>query len=245
MKTIYLKIIGHVFLALWQVTIYFPLSDQVKKDRMIKRWCNQLLEMLEINLPILELNSLSKGRVLIVSNHISWLDIMVINAITPTRFVAKSEVKKWPIFGYFADQLNTLYIQRNNRGDVQKMVVSLIDALNDGQRICIFPEGTSSDGRQILEFRSNLFEAVIGSNATCVPIALVYKEANTGSLSTAPAYIGEMGLIDSIKNIVKSPPIDVLISVGEISGGYTTRKELSDKAWQKISEMHQLILSKA
>ena len=239
MKMTYLKIIGHVLSAIWQVTFYFPWVDNSSKDRRIKNWCQKLLKILEINLQLSGFDSLPSGGILFASNHISWLDIMVINAAMPVRFVAKSEVKQWPIFGYLADQLNTLYIQRNNRGDVSKMVGQLINALNKGESICIFPEGTSSDGLTVLPFRSNLFEAVINSNSNCMPLAITYKDSMTRQQSIAPAYFGEINLIKSIKNIVNSSPIDVFISVIDVTNTNRTRKELCDEVWKKVNQMHQ------
>ena len=240
MKMTYLKIIGHILSAIWQVTFYFPWINKSSKDRRIKKWCQKLLKILEVNLQLSGFDSLPPSGILFASNHISWLDIMVINAAMPVRFVAKSEVKQWPIFGYLADQLNTLYIQRNNRGDVSQMVGQLVNALNDGERICIFPEGTSSDGSTVLPFKSNLFEAVIISNSHCMPLAITYKDLVTGQQSIAPAYFGEMNLIESIKNIVNSPPIDVLVSVNAMTSSYRTRKELCDEVWEKVNQMHQL-----
>lgn len=240
MKMTYLKIIGHILSAIWQVSFYFPRADNGSKNLRIKKWCRDLLKILEINLKISGFDSLPAGGILFASNHISWLDIMVINAILPVRFVAKSEVKKWPIVGYLANQLNTLYIDRNNRGDLSKMVAKLVDALNEGEQICIFPEGTSSDGTKVLALRSNLFEAVIASNSICIPIAITYKDLITKKHSVAPAYFGEMSLIKSIKNIVNSPPLEVLVLANELTQVYKTRKELSDEVWEKINQMHRL-----
>ena len=240
MKMTYLKIIGHVLSAILQVTLYFPWIDKASKDRRIKKWCQKLLKVLEINLQLRGFESLPSGGILFASNHISWLDIMVINAAMPVRFVAKSEVKQWPIFGYLADQLNTLYIQRNNRGDVYKMVGQLINALNEGESICIFPEGTSSDGLSVLPFRSNLFEAVIDSNSKCMPMTIIYKDSMTGRSTINAAYFGEMNLIQSITNIVNSRAINVLLSVKGITGSYKTRKELCDEVWNNVNQMHQI-----
>jgi 1-acyl-sn-glycerol-3-phosphate acyltransferase len=239
MKLTYLKVFGHIISAIWQVAFYFPRANTASKNRRIKNWCKKLLKILEINLITSGFDSLPNGGILFASNHISWLDIMVINAILPVRFVAKSEVKKWPIIGYLADQLNTLYIHRNDRGDVKKMVVQLVDALNDGQLICIFPEGTSSDGTSVLGFRSNLFEAVIDSKASCMPIAISYHERKSSRITSLPAYFGDMSLITSINNLVKSQPIDVIVSVCAITQVYQTRKELSQEAWGMVNEMRQ------
>lgn len=223
--------------AVWQVSFHFPKATDAMKAKMIQAWCKKLLDILEVSLSFPVNNFTSGSGILFVSNHISWLDIIVINAAMPMRFLAKSEVKDWPLFGYLANKLNTVYVQRENRSDARKAVENLIDVLNEGQRICIFPEGTSSDGLSILKFKSNLFESVIASDAICIPLALTYKDVTSLEISTAPAYWGEISLIESIKNIVNASPMMATISIGAVIDDCETRKAMSLNAWEQIDQM--------
>lgn len=239
MKFTYFKLLGHVISAIWQVTIYFPFLANEIKTKKIQIWCSKLLDIFEIKIKTIDFGDFPIQGALLVSNHISWLDIMVINAVSPVRFVAKSEVKNWPIFGYLADKLGTLYIKRGYRIDTQRSVNDLANAIIDKQTICIFPEGTSTDGSKVLEFKSNLFESVVLSNAVCLPIALSYKNQITCESSNSPAYYGEVGLFESIRNLVNSPPICATVSIGLPIYPSISRKDISLKAWDQVRQMRE------
>lgn len=151
-----------------------------------------------------------------VANHISWLDIHVINSLKPMIFVAKSDVAQWPIFGWIAQKIGTIFIRRDKLSDLKRVIQLIQSKIHQRQAICIFPEGTSSDGRQVLEFRSNLFEVVSHTPHQIIPLAIQYQE--DGMYSDRAAFIGDMGLIDSIGRVMQSnslvadvylaPPID-------------------------------------
>ena len=115
---------------------------------------------------------------LIVANHTSWLDILVLAAATGTRFVSKAEIGTVPLIGWLADQNHTLYIDRAQRGDAHGQVRRIAGALDDPQPLTVFPEGTTSDGRRLLPFRSTLLQAVAPPPPLAVvrPVAVDYHE---------------------------------------------------------------------
>lgn len=236
----YIWIIAHILYALLIVASIFPWASQTNKNRLIQYWCRGLLKILNVELEVHQQEQLPQSGYLMVSNHISWLDIHVINSFLPVRFVAKSEVASWPIFGWLADQLNTLYIKRDNNGEAKKMVGIVSGSLIQGDRICVFPEGTSSDGLDVLEFRPNLFQASIDASAPCIPIALDYVDSKTGVRSTATAFIGDMGLIESIVKIVKSPKMRVNLYLGKPYIDCFDRKVLAIESRKAIIEMRQM-----
>jgi 1-acyl-sn-glycerol-3-phosphate acyltransferase len=148
------------------------------------------------------------------SNHISWLDIQVINAFKPVRFVAKSEVRGWPVFGWMAAQLGTVFIRRDSARHARQ-VVDQIAAVLKIESVCIFPEGTSTAGESVLPFKPNLFESAILAKAPVIPVAIAYRSRSTGLRSDAPAFIGEMGLVESMSNVISNRDIEVHLSLLE------------------------------
>jgi 1-acyl-sn-glycerol-3-phosphate acyltransferase len=151
---------------------------------------------------------------LLASNHISWLDIHVINAFKPVRFVAKSEVRGWPVFGWMAEQLGTVFIRRDSARHARQVVDQMAEVLKV-ESVCIFPEGTSTSGESVLPFKPNLFESAILANAPVSPIALAYRSKSTGLRSDAPAFIGDMGLLESMSNVIKNRDIEVYLHLME------------------------------
>jgi 1-acyl-sn-glycerol-3-phosphate acyltransferase len=178
---------------------------------------------------------------LIVSNHVSWIDIHVVNTVSPVIFVAKSDVAKWPIFGWIARRIGTIFIVREKISDIKRVLNLMAQYLVSRKIVCIFPEGTSTDGKTVLNFRSNLFQAAIQSKTRVIPICIAYKEM--GRYSDVTAFIGEMGLIDSIKKMLKSSDMEVHVHILEPLSDIDSRQELADRAHQLIRtvvEMHHL-----
>ncbi len=231
----YFSIIRHLFYGFYVVIVRFRSANPFQREVIIQLWSLQLLKILDVKLEIRgDLSAHDRG-VLYVCNHISWLDIHVINAWRPMRFVAKKEVGKWPIFGWFAKQLNTLFIDRQMRGDSFNISSQMAKGLSQQDRICIFPEGTSSDGEVVLPFKPNLFQSAIEANVPCQPISILYESLLTGQMSKGPAFIGDMGLIESIANTIRAKPLRVIITIAPICETISDRKALSLEAWNHIN----------
>lgn len=231
----YLEITCHIFYGFYVVIAQFRFANQVKRDQLLTLWSQKLLQILGVRLEIQGELPDQVGGVLYVSNHISWLDIHVINAWRPMRFVAKKEVGEWPVFGWFAKQLNTLFIDRQKRGHSKNISLQMAQALTSGGQICIFPEGTSTDGLIVLPFKPNLFQAAIDAKVVCQPISITYTHERDGAISRAPAFIGDMGLLESIANTVKGAPLKVSLRLSPICERNEDRKSLSEEAWEKIN----------
>lgn len=228
-----LLLILHVLSALIQLVFFFFLSQKIRAC-LIQIWSRQLLKILNIKVVIdgdQTLLHIQQGF-LMASNHISWLDIHVINTMQPVVFVAKADVADWPIFGWIAKMIGTIFVKREKLSDLKRVIQAIKRQLHEQQTVCIFPEGTSSDGRQLLEFRSNLFEAVAHSQIKILPIALSYQENQKYSDRTA--FIGDMGLIDSIKRIMQSDQIVAHIKVCAPQSAQDSRQKTADQARQAI-----------
>ncbi len=209
-----LRIIAHVLKGCFILLLVFPWLKTGQRHHSIRKWCKQLLGIFQMRLSVIGEEQLEEAHYLMAANHISWIDIHVINAFKPHYFVAKAEVANWPIFGWMAKQLGTLFIERGKASSIRKMVQEVAAQLHQ-KAICIFPEGTSTDGWQVAPFKPNLFEAAIVASAPVYTLAIQYFELQTGKKTMAPAFIGDMGLLDSMWKLICSPPIcaEIRISV--------------------------------
>jgi 1-acyl-sn-glycerol-3-phosphate acyltransferase len=233
-----LRLIGQVFKGCFILLLVFPWLKAEQRHQSIRKWCTQLLGIFRMRLSVIGAEQLEDIHYLMAANHISWIDIHVVNAFKPHYFVAKSEVASWPIFGWMAKQLGTLFIERGKANSIRNMVQEVASQLNQ-KAIFIFPEGTSTDGKQVAPFKSNLFEAAIVADAPIYSLAIQYFDLQTGKKTTAPAFIGEMGLVDSMWKLICSPPICAQLSIIGKLPALNDRKALAELSQSLITERLQ------
>ncbi|WP_216139142.1 1-acyl-sn-glycerol-3-phosphate acyltransferase [Polynucleobacter sp. MWH-Berg-3C6] len=183
--------------------VLFPFLNANSKKQHIQRWSKRLLKIFGIQLQVNNADALIDSSYLLAANHVSWMDIHAINTFKPIRFVAKSEVEQWPIFGWMAKQLGTVFINRESSRHARQVVTNMAVLLTT-QSICIFPEGTSTIGKSVQTFKPNLFEAAAQAEVPVCTLALAYFDRITGQHSEVPAFIGDMGLIGSMASILKN-----------------------------------------
>ncbi len=151
-----------------------------------QRWCLRLLEIMAVELRVH--GPLRGGGVLLVSNHVSWLDIPVIAAARPCYFLSKDEVSRWPLIGWIARSVGTLFIRRGG-GESRAKVKEIRERLGRGQGVLVFPEGTTTDGTGVRRFFAPLFAAAEGG-VPVQPVAIRYRDA-AGRPDTGVAFIGD------------------------------------------------------
>jgi len=196
-------------------------------QRTIPHWCHRILCAL-IGVRIRQLGRRSSGSpTLILSNHVSWLDICVISALSPVAFVAKSEVAGWPVFGWLAKLQRTIFIDRKARHRTGAATREIAGRLLGGDAVVLFAEGTSSDGTRVLPFRSSLVGAVhhaLGhsthhTSITVQPMSLAYTGFSGVPMGRAlrqrMAWYGDADLIPHLVQVLASGAIDVTVSWGE------------------------------
>ena len=236
---VWTRILLHVISGVCTLLFIFPFVSQTQKDRHIQQWSKQLLKIFHIQLRVVGANKLVSTPYLLASNHISWLDIHVINAFKPVRFVAKSEVRAWPVFGWMAVQLGTVFIRRDSARHARQ-VVDQMAAVLTAESVCIFPEGTSTAGESVLPFKPNLFESAILAKVPITPVAIAYRSRSTGLRSDAPAFIGEMGLLESMSNVISNRDIEAHLSLLEpyliSNAANPDRKELAVYCQESIAK---------
>lgn len=147
------------------------------------------------------------GSALLVANHVSWLDIPLLGALLPMQFVAKQEVRDWPLLGWLAAQAGTLFIKRGGRNAAQSVIDDMVARLTVGRSIMLFPEGTTTTGRGVRRFHSRLFGAAIQSQVMVQPIAIRYL--HKGRPHPVVPFVGEADLISHIHNLLKVDDIEV------------------------------------
>ncbi len=195
-----LRLVVHLLQGLLTVALLFPFHAKQRRCHAVKIWSGDLLRILGVSLHAH--GSPARIRPLMfVANHVSWLDIFVLNAVIPVRFVAKSEVRSWPAIGWLSARTGTLFIERGRRRDTARVSGLVAEALQAGDVVAVFPEGTTTDGSQVLRFHSSLLQPALAAEAGVQPVALRF-ERNDGSVCVEAAYDGDKSLWHTLLQIV-------------------------------------------
>ena len=210
-----LRGIWHVLMGWFTIYFRFPQLSPQQREARVQVWAMQLLRIWDIELKVRGQPVLT-GPTLMVCNHISWLDIVVIHATLHCRFVSKSELREWPLIGTLATGAGTLYIQRENRKDASRMVKEMARSLGEGDVLAVFPEGTTSDGFDMLPFHANLIQSAIEANSPVQPLALQYVDAATNEISTAARFVGDDTLVGSIWQTLNARHLKAVVNFGQL-----------------------------
>ncbi|WP_079077833.1 lysophospholipid acyltransferase family protein [Streptomyces sp. CdTB01] len=165
----------------------------------VRRWCRWIVRAAGVRVRITGAD-VPAGGLLLVANHISWLDIPLLAAVRPARMLAKSDIRDWPVAGPLAALGGALFIDRNRLRALPGTVARIADALRAGQAVGVFPEGSTWCGRAQGSFRRAVFQAALDAHVPVQPVRLRYRIA--GAPSTAPAFIGEDSLLASVWRVV-------------------------------------------
>ena len=231
-----LRGIWHVLSGWFTIYFRFPQLNPLQREARVQAWAMQLLRVWEIELEVRG-QPVVAGPALLVCNHISWLDILVIHATRHCRFVAKSELREWPLIGTLATGAGTLYIERENRKDALRMVKEMAQALKDGGVLAVFPEGTTGDGIDLLPFHANLIQSAIHADAPIQPLALQFIDTQTQSISMAARFVGDDTLLFSIWRTLNARTLKAVVNFGQsqLSEGRNRR--------QWANDLHQNVMS--
>ncbi|MDQ2821668.1 MAG: 1-acyl-sn-glycerol-3-phosphate acyltransferase [Pseudomonadota bacterium] len=229
------RIAVHLTLGLAICATVFPWAGAALRTRIVRRWSGALLRICRVQLePMAGVAAL--GHALVVANHVSWLDIFVINACQPCRFVAKAEIRAWPVFGWLAAKARTVFIARGSRRELRHIFKGIVDALHEGERVAFFPEGTTARQGHLLPFHANLFEAAIDAHVALQPYALAYVDA-AGQPHASIDYEGDITFGQSIKMILSGPPVRArLTCLAPIDTAGAHRRDLARAAQDAVEE---------
>ncbi len=217
----------HLVAGLWTTVVVFPFAQPEGRRKRIRSWSARLLRLLDVEARVSGALDIGEGNVLIVANHISWLDIFVLNAHRPARFVAKSELARWPLAGRMFRNVGTIFVVRERRRDTRRVNDDAARALVGGDVVAVFPEGTTTDGGSVLRFRTALLQPIVESRGRVQPVAIRYQSAH-GMRSTAPAYVGDESFITSFWRVCgERRLVAELIATPLIAAERVHRRELA------------------
>lgn len=221
------RITLHFLHGLSTVLFTFPSLDAHARRVRIRRWSRRLLHLLCVDIRIS--GALAHPNVLVVANHVSWLDIFALHSVGPVRFIAKSEIARWPLIGRLVRGVGTLFIERARRRDTHRVNREMATALDDGDIVAVFPEGTVTNGTRLLPFKGSLLQPVIDTAGCVQPVAIRYRTP-AGETSLAPAY-DDVTFLHSLWRICGERALVVdLVAAQPLSTAGAQRRELARQA---------------
>ena len=222
----------HTLQGLAICALLFPRLDAPRRMRHVRAWSARLLALLDIECEVE--GAAHPGPVMLVANHVSWLDIVAINALHPARFVSKADVRRWPLLGWLVASGGTLFIERERKRDALRVVHQVAAALAQGDVVALFPEGTTSEGHGVLPFHANLLQAAVSAGAPIQPVALRYSDARA-AVSPAAMYVGDTSLAASLWRILFAERLRVRVALLAPHHGPDERRAATERARAHIA----------
>jgi 1-acyl-sn-glycerol-3-phosphate acyltransferase len=231
-----------VLLLLGLVTelVLFPLFSVTGREFCIKNWSRAVLWVVGVRMRVTGLAPL--GACQIAANHSSWLDILTINSVRASQFVAKAEIRSWPVVGLLVARAGTHFIERGKRRAVHTVLQSIVAALKNGRVIAVFPEGTTNDCHRLLPFHANLIQAALDAEVPLKPLAIRYLNAE-GRVSEAVEYVGDTTFVTSLWRVLQIPLIQAELAWGEEILPNGSRHDLCLEAERQVSALSGLAIA--
>jgi len=228
------RVVGHILYGLVLVYSVWDRQDAATRERRTIAWSMRLLNLLGLTVQCQ--GKPHAGARLVISNHISWLDIIVINSVMPSRFVSKAEVGQWPVIGRLVTAAGTLYLVRERRRDAMRVLGLMAQALRDGQSVAVFPEGTTGAGHELMHFHANLVQSAIDAPAPIQPVVLSYRDAHH-AVSPSAAYIGDTGLLSSMWMVASAKDLTVSVQILPAETvAHADRRMLTERLHSEMSQ---------
>lgn len=228
------RIVLHLLHGLLTATLFFPFFSRARCRQEIRTWSGVLLRILGLRVHVHGTPARVRPLML-VANHVSWLDIFALNSVNPVRFVAKSEIRRWPVIGWLSARTGTLFIKRGRRSDTARVNGLIAEAMLEDDVVAVFPEGTTTDGAQVLRFHSSLLQPALIADAAVQPVALRFAHKD-GSLCIDAAYDGDKSLWQSLLQIIARQEMDAhLHFLPLLAKDVPHRRALADAAHSAIA----------
>ncbi|MFZ0887505.1 MAG: lysophospholipid acyltransferase family protein [Candidatus Binataceae bacterium] len=212
------------------------LWQEEQRQRALARWAKDTLEIFNVRVCLKGRRSCVERPALIVANHVSWLDICVLASVSGARFVAKSEVRSWPLIGSAARRFSSLFHIRGHFRDAARIKDRVSAALRSGECVTVFPEGTTTGGLAVWTFYPAMLQAAIDASAVVQPVSIRYLSPD-GAPNHAPVFVDDMTLAESIRRVLREREIVAELVMGEpLSPIGRTRRQLAGLARKFIAE---------
>jgi len=230
------RMAAHLARGLAITAVRFPGLPWEGRRTEIRRWSRKLLTIMGVQVRQIHHPEALPGRCMLVMNHISWLDVFVLLATHPGIFVAKSEIRGWPLAGRLCAAVGTLFIERGSSRAVRHVNRAMVEALQDHVIVSIYPEGTTTDGRSLHKFHAALFQPAIDAGATLLPVALRYT-GRAGGHCEAIEFVGETTFVESLwRTSAEKVIVAELIWLPGEPGVGRDRRELAEVMHQRIAQ---------
>jgi 1-acyl-sn-glycerol-3-phosphate acyltransferase len=234
-----LKFFGFLWIAARALAdFYFNVRSGATLQRRADwchRWSNAYIHLLNIEISF---NGTRPSRGLLTSNHLSYIDIIVLGSIYPQIFLSKAEVRNWPIIGALTRCAGTLFVRRDRKADVAELQSAFAEVVSQGVPLTLFPEGTSSDGSTVLPFFSSLLEPAANASWPVTPACIRYRlDEGQGNVAEDICYWGEMTFGPHLWKLLGKKKIYVSVTIGEAIEAGLNRKEMAAALHKKVSAM--------
>ena len=227
--------VGHAALAALLLRAVYPRVGCERRRALTRWWSGKLLAILNVHAEVEGDDDAIAGSIMIAANHVSWLDIFVISSVRPTRFIARGEIRQWPVAGWIAERAGTLFIQRNQWRDTARINARVRSVLDEGDWVGLFPEGITTEGDRLLKFHSALFEPAIAHRVRVQAAAIRYEHAD-GTLCRDMSFFGERTFLQSLRLIIGQPAVRArIVFLPPIDTDGSTRRAVASAAAQGIA----------
>ena len=232
----FFRLLAHLLQVMLTAIWALPSWDRAERQRRAREWAARLLRVLNVQIVIKGQIPAPNEPALLVANHISWLDIQALGVLNGARFVAKSEVRGWPLVGRIAECTGTFFLKRGCVRDAWRTKERVATALRDGESVAVFPEGTTTDGSSVQRFYPAFLQAAVDADVPVYPVTLRYETANLAG-NTAAAFIGETTFARSLLRILREPFLVVELRIApSLSPRNQSRRGLAARARQVIHD---------
>lgn len=220
------RVTVHFLQGLVTTVVVFPLVGDATRRSRICRWSAKLVALLRVKVRLKGSIEVGGGNLLVVANHVSWLDIFILDSLHPARFIAKSELARWPLMGRLIRGAGTIFVSRERRHDTRRVNMLAAHALRSGEVVAVFPEGKTTMGDTLLKFHASLLQPIVESQGRVQPVALRYVDAS-GNRSLAAIY-GDESFATSFWRVCGEKGLAVEITaMSPIAAHGVTRRELA------------------
>lgn len=209
------SIVVWTLFGLFLVFAVFPLLALSSRDRINRWWSRAMLRLCGVKVQVGGDPCLD-GPALWVANHVSWVDVFVLNSVRPTAFIAKSEIRSWPLLGVLVAGSGTLFIERGQRHAVRSVGHQMQKYFREGRVLGLFPEGATSTGFDVGPFHSSLFDPAIRAGVPVQPVALRFF--HQGRRSDRAAFVGDQSMLDNLWFLLRARGVSVRLDFPPIFG---------------------------
>jgi 1-acyl-sn-glycerol-3-phosphate acyltransferase len=230
--------LGHAAVAALLLRFAYPRICADRRRALMRWWSAKLLRIVGVSVRVEgDVPADPRRPTMIAANHVSWLDIFLISSVRPTRFVAKSEIRGWPIAGWIADKAGTLFVRRSEWRETARINERVHDALGEGDCVGLFPEGITTEGDTLLKFHSALFEPAVANHARVHPVAIRYETAS-GELCREMSFFGERTFMESLALIIGERGVSARIAfAAPVETESATRREVAALSRSRVASL--------